>query len=68
MNETFDLATLDRVVELANRPGVKSRPYRNPQTGVEYYLFDRLTGKPIDGTTFMIDQAIASSRARRRSA
>lgn len=68
MNDTFDLATLDRVVELANRHAIRIRPYRDPQTGVEHYLFDRATGAPIDGPTFMIDQAIASSQARRRSA
>lgn len=67
MSEVLDVETIDHVVKLAKELPILIRPWRSP-SGVEYYLFDRLTGKPIDGPTFMIDQAIASSQGCRRQA
>lgn len=59
---TFTTEMIARVV--AELPNPRIRPWRSP-TGEEFYIWNRRTGTPIDGPTFMIDQAIASAQARR---
>lgn len=63
MSDVLDIETIDHVEKLAKELPVIVRPWCNP-SGEEFYIWDRLTGKPVDGPTFMIDQAIASSQAR----